>query len=98
VSRKRTKRRHAQREAIWRAQDKICFLCGEKMYPVSVKNPVLGWSIDHVRPKSAGNARTRNSLISHTRCNSAKGDREPRPCELLFLEAVNAKLSIWEDA
>lgn len=98
MTRERTKRRKRQREAIWRAQDKICFLCGEKMYPVSVKNPTHGWSIDHVRPKSAGNSRVRNSLISHTRCNHDKGDRAPTACELLLLDVVNAKLTIWEDA
>jgi 5-methylcytosine-specific restriction endonuclease McrA len=98
VTRERTVRRRKQREQLWEAQGKICFLCGEKMYPVSHTRADRGWSMDHVRPASKGHSRVRNVLLAHSKCNREKDDREPTGCELLLLEAVNAKLTIWEDA
>ena len=44
---------------------------------------------DHVRPRSGGNPGRANTLFVHFLCNQRKGNREPYPCELLYLESVH---------
>jgi 5-methylcytosine-specific restriction endonuclease McrA len=62
-----------------------CYLCGKAMR-------VSQHTRDHVRPRSKGHSFHRNKLFAHGRCNSKKGNRDPYPCELLYLEIINIKL------
>lgn len=55
-------------------------------------------TVEHVVPKARGGAgRDRNTALAHQRCNLAKADRAPRPCELLYLAALNLMLA-WAAA
>lgn len=51
-------------------------------------------SYEHVIPRSLGGRNVGNRLVSHRRCNSAKGSAKPTGCELLMLLAVNARLGV----
>lgn len=64
-----------------------CYLCGEMMFDGV---PELAPTHDHVKPKSRGEKRRNNLCGAHMICNQAKGDRRPLPCELIYLDAVNA--------
>jgi hypothetical protein len=88
-------------ETIYKVQDGICYLCTKK-----VPHPRTEWvcphekaSLDHVWPKNPANpadARPRirkNALVAHHECNNKKANRLPYPCELIFLEAVNDRLT-----
>lgn len=46
----------------------------------------LGFTDDHVRPRSKGNGLMRNKVLAHIHCNKAKGNREPTADELRILE------------
>lgn len=48
---------------------------------------------DHVRPRGRRGGDVDNLLAAHRACNEAKADREPYPCELLYLEAVTLRLA-----
>lgn len=52
----------------------------------------LSVSTDHVYPKSSNVGLQPNTVAAHIRCNSLKGNRMPTGCELIWLEAVNARL------
>ena len=92
MTRVRSLRRQAHLDRLWEAQDKCCYLCGEKMLPVTRYDHRRGWSADHVHPRCRGHSRWQNLLLSHAACNGHKGDRLPHPCEVLLLEAVNKRL------
>lgn len=78
------------------AQFGKCYLCGESIDPFTHYNDDRGPSKDHVRPKSKGFVGDFNQCLAHKRCNMIKGDRDPRPCELLFLAVTNAIAeSVW---
>ena len=51
-------------------------------------------SIDHVMPRSRGGQSVGNKLAMHRECNTAKGDRLPNGCELVWLATVNARLGL----
>ena len=73
---------------LYQLQGKRCYLCGGRFNLKAHRNP--GWPTrDHVRPKVKGGLRLRNTLIAHAQCNEKKGARDPHPCELLYLEAIN---------
>lgn len=79
---------------MFKAQDGCCYLCG--------------WAFredhwvteDHVTPRSRGGANRHNVALAHSGCNTWKGNREPYPCELISLAAINARLewAAWERA
>lgn len=78
---------------LWEAQGKICCVCGEKMYPLTISNDRTGWTIEHVyHHASRRYYADGNKLLSHAACNNRKGDREPTGCEKILLAAVNARL------
>jgi hypothetical protein len=67
-------------------QDWFCPICGG-----SLRVGVL--SVDHVWPRRGpGRGLQRNHLAAHERCNHRKGARRPTGCELIWLEAINARL------
>lgn len=77
---------------LWRAQDGHCYLCG---IPFSDDH----WATeDHVVPRSRKGKDRGNICLAHQGCNTWKGNRKPYPCELIALDAVNAKLDwyAWE--
>lgn len=61
-----------------------CYICGSSM-----NKPTR----DHVRPRSrypsAQPIGLKNILLAHGACNTLKGDRDPHPCELIYLEAAH---------
>jgi 5-methylcytosine-specific restriction endonuclease McrA len=69
-----------------RAQRGCCYLCGRL---VTLKYATF----DHVVPKSRGGGSLANKLLAHKHCNGRKGNREPRPCELLYLRSINLKIA-----
>jgi hypothetical protein len=88
--------RVAWSDRIWKAQGKVCPICGVGMVPVHRHHPTSGWTIEHCWPRSRYRFEHRgNILVTHSRCNCAKGDRDPTGCELIMLEAVNATLG-WK--
>lgn len=79
-------------------QDRVCALCGKDIAPQSQMKlipQVRRASIDHVVPRSLGGVdKMGNMLASHSKCNGIKGDRMPNGCEMVWLQAVNARLGI----
>lgn len=67
------------------AQGNVCGICGIKLR----RNP----SFDHVVPRCRGGGNVGNRIVAHIACNNRKSDRMPNGCELLMLEAVNARLA-----
>lgn len=76
------------RARLFRAQHGRCYLCGNLFRRRKLFLP----TVDHVRPKSKGWGKDLNSLLACTPCNRAKANREPYPCELIYLFAVNLTL------
>lgn len=77
---------------MFHAQHGLCYLCGWDFRDDH-------WATeDHVTPRSRGGANRRNVALAHQGCNTWKGNRRPYPCELLSLEAINAKLewAAWQ--
>jgi 5-methylcytosine-specific restriction endonuclease McrA len=76
-------------------QDGLCAYCGKPFAPL--KHSSLKWraaTLDHVRPRRMGHKGAGNLVAVHRVCNERKGDREPTACELLVLDAINAKRPI----
>ena len=44
-------------------------------------------------PRSLGGGNDRNRVAMHSHCNHRKANREPNGCELIWLAAVNARLT-----
>lgn len=82
--------------ALVNAQDSICASCGSRMNPLArmpMADPLANPSIDHVTPRAKGGRDDRTNIVAmHIRCNTAKGDREPTGCEVIWREAVSAIL------
>jgi hypothetical protein len=76
------------------AQRGRCYLCGR---PFGKKNPETNCAkstFEHVIPRALGGRNVGNRLLAGIRCNEAKADRWPHPCELIALAAVNARLGL----
>ena len=67
-------------QTLHQRQNRRCFLCGGKMQGRPTR--------EHVFPRSAGGREAGNILLAHRLCNQAKGIRNPRPCELIYRDAV----------
>jgi 5-methylcytosine-specific restriction endonuclease McrA len=76
--------RAALQTRMLEAQGGFCGICGSKLH----KSP----SFDHVVPRCRGGTNAGNRIVAHAPCNFRKGDRMPTGCELIMLEAVNARL------
>lgn len=71
------------------AQRKRCPYCGQLLELDRAPGDRSTW--DHVTPRSRGGRGHdgRNKVIAHEACNQAKGDRPPKPCEILFCQITN---------
>lgn len=81
---------------MFRAQSGICPGCGQAL---PRKWGCTRLTFDHVWPISkvgAWDAFEGNVVLMHRKCNEAKSDRRPHPCEVLFLFAVNRRLGFEE--
>lgn len=96
MTRPKNQRRRSVMDRVWEAQGKCCSLCGDKMVPAHRYDINRGWSLDHVRPRSHGYTREGNVLLAHKSCNNRKGDRAPTGCEIVLLEAANARFG-WDE-
>lgn len=67
-------------DALADLQGSRCYLCAG---PMDARG-----SRDHVWPKSHGGTFVGNKLLAHGKCNQAKGDRRPSPCELLYRDVL----------
>jgi hypothetical protein len=94
------------RKKLRKHQDGVCPLCGGPLREDrTLHASEVHWSttVDHVWPLSLGGRNGfGNILLAHRACNSAKGGREPYPCEIIWLVAVcarerNAPLRMRED-
>jgi 5-methylcytosine-specific restriction endonuclease McrA len=77
-------------QAMAAAQGGACFLCGEPLR-FDADGPQQP-TFEHVVPRSRGGGNSKNRLIAHRSCNLRKGSRMPNGCELILLDAVNARL------
>jgi 5-methylcytosine-specific restriction endonuclease McrA len=80
--------------AAYRVQGGICAICGGRMPPLDDYhgNPP---SREHVIPKSWGGRDCLGNIVAaHHRCNMRKANRRPTGCELIWLQAVNARLGV----
>lgn len=77
---------------LLKAQGSCCYLCGRKMVLGKQPTSALAVTLDHVTPRALGGKSSGNLLLSHRRCNQAKGHRRPTGCELVRLAEVNARL------
>lgn len=77
---------HEHFARIIRFQRGCCYLCGH--FFTEDRRATR----EHVFPVSLGGKNEANILAAHNDCNSQKGNREPYPCETIFLSAVNAKI------
>lgn len=65
-------------------QGGLCALCAKALSPNQM-------TVDHVWPRAVHRNRQRNHVAAHYACNHAKGGRLPTGCELIWLDAVNAR-------
>lgn len=80
------------RAKLRRAQGGICPLCSSELRG-SFRSAADRPTLDHVFPRVRnGPSAKGNYLTVHVGCNQSKGGREPFPCELIWLAAVNARL------
>lgn len=78
------------RRVLGRAQDGLCALCAE-----ALEDKPHHYTVDHVVPLGRrGPDAFGNIVAAHKSCNSAKADRMPTGCELIWLLAVNARLGV----
>lgn len=87
---------------LFDAQGGLCASCGEPMFLPKVHRGITDYllyaSRDHLVPrKRNGSDCPRNAVAMHVRCNSAKGDREPTGCELIFHMLVLARLHLPDE-
>lgn len=83
--------RRAELVVLFMLQDGQCYLCDEAMRARGVRQSPDDATRDHVVPRRRLGSDQHNLLAAHRRCNEAKADRPPYPCELLYLEAINAR-------
>lgn len=51
-------------------------------------------TVDHVIPLAKnGSDSWDNKLVAHAKCNVAKDDKYPKPCEMFYLETINLILA-----
>lgn len=76
---------------LWAAQEGRCGCCGEPMAESDQgSNGDLGWSLEHVWPRSRyAYAHSGNIILAHRDCNASKGQRDPNDFELAMLDRVN---------
>lgn len=81
-------------------QDGICAICGAEIevrqrqhyFDDMLINYPLG-NLDHVVAKSiGGEIGLGNVVLTHSKCNTRKGNQPPTGCECIWLLAVNARL------
>lgn len=79
---------------LWKAQQGQCAICDEPLLRDFRFDGGDSWNLDHVYPRSryARLGNRGNLTLTHIRCNTKKGDREPTGCQILMLLVVNAKL------
>jgi 5-methylcytosine-specific restriction endonuclease McrA len=75
----------AKTDVLMRLQRGYCYLCSQ---PFRASRPP---TLEHVKPRALGGKTHRNVLLAHADCNGGKADRPPRPCELLYLTAINLR-------
>lgn len=66
-----------------------CYLC-QREFDAELSDA----TVDHVVPRSKGGLNRNNRLLACRPCNEKKADRLPKPCELLYLRAVNLWLAV----
>lgn len=66
------------------AQRNRCYLCDKWL--------ARGVTIDHVVPRSKGGTDHRNRLLACDSCNRRKSNRDPYPCERLYLSVALEEL------
>lgn len=70
----------------FRLQGERCYLCGRNMtLPYRTIMRDLDATTDHVLPRAAGGTGLNNKALAHYKCNNAKQDRKPYPCEIFFV-------------
>lgn len=91
---------------LWIAAGGLCICCAKKMPHMGQGNPVTNApTVEHVFPRhpracSLKKCRDLESLfdlpnkkaMAHAICNRKKGNRAPKPCEVIFLMALNARI------
>lgn len=85
------------RTALNEAQRGRCYLCGDPLGPRKSRGGVRvrSFNFDHVFPRRRYDFYQRgNLLLAHPDCNVKKGDREPFPCEVIYLAAINLALGL----
>lgn len=70
------------RTRLMEAQGGRCYLCGKHMSAPTE---------DHVVPKALGGKNRANRLMACGPCNNRKANRPPRPCEVIYLQAINLR-------
>lgn len=81
----RRERAAARVDLLMRLQRGYCYLCAQPFY--ASQPPTL----EHVTPRALGGKTQRNVLLAHSACNNGKSDRAPRPCEMIYLDAINLR-------
>lgn len=84
---RRALRSKKRRTVIAALQGFRCYLCGEEFADVALATE------EHVVPRALGGKTRENILMACQPCNVEKGHREPRPCEVIYLRAVNFALA-----
>lgn len=87
--------RHTQLAILYRAQAGICAGCGRSIRKrMGRPEDALAPTFDHVVTRASGGGNgIRNGLLKHRACNSARADRPPTGCDLLWHEVVRVKLA-----
>lgn len=81
---------------LFRAQNGYCAGCGHRLPPIGDLCLIVNCpSIDHFIARARGGGdHIGNMLLMHSRCNSAKGDRDPTGCERIWHQVVLAALDM----
>lgn len=72
-------------DLLMRLQKGRCYLCSEPFQAARSE------TLEHVVPRAMGGRSHRNVLLAHGDCNQEKADRLPRPCERIYLAAINLR-------
>jgi 5-methylcytosine-specific restriction endonuclease McrA len=88
------KEAEARRLILIEVQAGLCALCGEPISEADRGKDALRPTIEHVIPRDLGGDNYRNLLIAHSQCNAMKSNDLPTGCEVIWLLAVNAWLSL----
>lgn len=88
----------AKLRALYAAQNGQCFYCGRDIYKAELTSRKKtrydrDATVDHLWPRSRGNANAGNIVWACAQCNHRKATRQPTPAEIGRFEKLMEKVA-----